>query len=161
MAAATWPPPLATPRLLRQADAAGKSILHIERPGAQSKPVPDEIKAILDKLEAASGNALPRAQSVIAALKAALDQTAPSKLVDTLKSAQPHQLQLSLLAAAMTSEAPPARPMSAIDATDFYQYGNFIRDGSGRSSICWNRGRCRSPPISRATSARSCGSATR
>jgi hypothetical protein len=121
------------PRLLRIVDAAGRSLLHLETPNAATKSVPDEINRVLGKLQAASlaGNAPPRSQSVIAALNAALDQTAVTKPTDQLKGSQPHELQLSLLAAAMssgamtTSEAPSMRPLSALDATDFYQYGTF------------------------------------
>ena len=132
-AAPAWPPPLKMPRLLRIADAAGRSLLHLEAPNAATKSVPDEISRVLDKLQVANaaGIAPPRAQSVITALKAARDQTAVSKPTDQLKGSQPHELQLSLLAAAMSSEAmmtsgaPPIRPLSALDTTDFYQYGNF------------------------------------
>jgi hypothetical protein len=88
---------------------------------------------VLAKLRAAelAGTAPPRSQSVIAALKAALDQTAARRPTDQLKGSNPHELQLSLLAAAMsaeatmTAEAPPTRPLSALDTTDFYQYWNF------------------------------------
>jgi hypothetical protein len=132
-AAPAWPPPHMIPRLLRIADAAGKSLLHLETPNAAAKSVPDEINRVLAKLQAANvaGNAPPRSQSVIAALQSALDQTGASKPTDQLKGSQPHELQLSLLAAAMTSGAtmtsgtPPMRPLSALDTTDFYQYGNF------------------------------------
>ena len=131
--APAWPPPLKMPRLLRTPDAEGKSLLHLETPNAATKSVPDEINRMVDKLQAASlaGVAPPRAQSVITALKAALDQTAASKPTDQLKGSQPHELQLSLLAAAMSSAATPSsgaspiRPLSALDATDFYQYGSF------------------------------------
>jgi hypothetical protein len=126
-AAPAWPLPLLMPRLLRIVDAAGSSLLHLETPNAAAKSVPDEIQRVLDKLQAANlaGIAPPRAQSVVAALKAALDQTAVTKPTDQLKGSQPHELQLSLLAAAMSSGAPPIRPLSALDTTDFYQYGNF------------------------------------
>ena len=126
-AAPAWPSPLVMPRLLRIVDAAGRSLLHLETPNAATKSVPDEINRVLDKLQAANlaGTAPPRAQSVISALKAALNQTAASKPTDQLKGSQPHELQLSLLAAAMSSGAPPMRPLSALDTTDFYQYGNF------------------------------------
>ncbi|HVA84043.1 MAG TPA: metallophosphoesterase [Candidatus Binataceae bacterium] len=132
-AAPLWPPPHLMPRLLRVVDAAGRSLLHLETPNAAAKSVPDEINRVLDKLQAANlaGDAPPRSQSVISALKSALDQTAASKPTDQLKGSQPHELQLSLLAAAMTSGAtmtsgaPPTRPLSALDTTDFYQYGNF------------------------------------
>lgn len=135
--APAWPPPLTIPRLLRIVDAAGSSLLHLETPNAATKSVPDEINRVLDKLQAANlaGIAPPRAQSVIAALKAALDQTAAVKPTDQFKGSQPHELQLSLLAAAMSSGAtsgapmpsgaPPMRPLSALDTTDFYQYGTF------------------------------------
>ena len=121
------------PRLLRTLDATGKSLLHLETPNAAATSLPDEINRMVDKLQAASlaGVAPPRAQSVITALKAALDQTAASKPTDQLKGSQPHELQLSLLAAAMSSAATPSsgasplRPLSALDATDFYQYGSF------------------------------------
>jgi hypothetical protein len=132
-AAPAWPPPFKMPRLPRIVDAAGRSLLHLETPNAATKSVPDEINRVLGKLQAANqaGNAPPRSQSVIAALNAALDETAVTKPTDQLKGSQPHGLQLSLLAAAMSSEAmttsgaPPMRPLSALDATDFYQYGNF------------------------------------
>jgi hypothetical protein len=132
-AASAWPPPFKMPRLLRSVDAAGRSLLHLETSNAATKSVPDEINRVLGKLQSANlaGNAPPRSQSVIAALNAALDQTAVAKPTDQLKGSQPHELQLSLLAAAMssgamtTSGAPPMRPLSALDATDFYQYGNF------------------------------------
>jgi Calcineurin-like phosphoesterase len=140
--APAWPQSLNVPRFLRIVDAAGRSLLHLETPGAAAKSVPDEISRVLDKLQAASlaSIAPPRAQSVIAALKAALDQTAVLRPTDQLKGSQPHELQLSLLAAAMSSGAtmisgmtpatmtsvgPPMRPLSALDTTDFYQYGNF------------------------------------
>ncbi len=125
-AAAAWPPPLSSPRLLRIANAVGSS-LHLETPNGATKSVPDEITRVVDKLQAANqaGSAPPRAQSVIAALMAARDQTAATKPTDQLKGSQPHELQLSLLAAAMSSGAPPRGPVSALDATDFYQYGNF------------------------------------
>lgn len=122
-----WPPPLAMPRLLRIVDAAGKSLLHLETPNAATISVPGEIDRVLAKLQAANqaGTAPPRSQSVITALKAARDQTVASKSTDQLKGANPHELQLSLLAAAMSSGAPTIPPASALDTTDFYQYGDF------------------------------------
>jgi len=122
-----WPPPLKMPRLLQMANAAGQSLLHLETVGGAVKSVPDEINRVLNKLQAANqaGTAPPRSESVITALQAALDQTAASKPTDQLKGTTPHELQLSLLAAAMSSGAPLMRPASALDTTDFYKYGNF------------------------------------
>ncbi len=124
--AQVWPAPLMMPRLLRIVDAAGRS-LHLETPNAGTKSIPDEINRVLTKLQAANaaGDAPPRSQSVMAALKSALDQTAATKPSDQLNGSTPHKLQLSLLAAAMSSGAPPMKLASALDTTDFYQYGNF------------------------------------
>ena len=133
-AAPAWPPPHVFPRLLRIVDAAGSSLLHLETPNVGTNSVPDEINRVLGKLQTANaaGIAPPRAQSVISALQAALDQAAAVKPTDQLKGSQPHELQLSLLAAAMTAGATttpgasvPLRPLSALDTTDFYQYGSF------------------------------------
>ena len=125
--ATAWPPPLAASRMLRLIDAAGRSLLHLQTPGGATKSVPGEIQRVLDKLRTAdsAGTAPPRSQSVAAALEAALAQSAPAKPTDQLKGAMPHELQLSLLASAMSSGEALLHPASALDATDFYQYGNF------------------------------------
>ncbi len=125
--AAAWPQPLAASRMLRLIDAAGRSLLHLQTPGGATKSVPGEIQRVLDKLRDAdsAGTAPPRSQSVAAALEAALAQSAPARPTDQLKGAMPHELQLSLLASAMSSGEVLLHPASALDATDFYQYGNF------------------------------------
>jgi len=127
LTATAWPPPLAASRMLRLIDAAGGSLLHLQTPGGATKSVPGEIQRVLDKLRHAdsAGTAPPRSQSVVAALEAALAQSAPARPTDQLKGAMPHELQLSLLASAMSSGEALLHPASALDATDFYQYGNF------------------------------------